>query len=108
MGVKQHLMGLQQIGPDQKRPAVRQLDMGDLQLCALAAEKGMILAPVELERFTGPKSQWNESAAPRRLLLSLPIRSPISGKSRNSAAGPREPERHQIDMQLLERSALFT
>ena len=36
MGIEQHLVGLQKIGPDQKGPAVRQLDVGNLQLGALA------------------------------------------------------------------------
>jgi hypothetical protein len=30
MGVKKHLVGLQQISADHKSPTVRQLDMGDL------------------------------------------------------------------------------
>ncbi len=30
MGIKQHLVGLQQISADHKSPTVRQLDMGDL------------------------------------------------------------------------------
>ena len=38
MGVKQHLVGLQQIGAQQERPAVRQLDVRNLKLCALAAQ----------------------------------------------------------------------
>ena len=33
VGVKQHLVGSQKLGSDQKSLAVRQLDMGDLQLC---------------------------------------------------------------------------
>jgi len=107
VGVKQHLVSLQKRGTNQKRPAVRQLDMGDLQLCPLAAEEGKILTPVELERLPRTKSQRDESAAPRRLLLSLPICSPISGKSRNPTVGPREPEGHKIGMQLLQRPALL-
>ena len=82
MGVKQHLVGLQQIGPDQKGPTVRQLDMGNLQLCALTAEEGIILAPIKLERLARTKSQGNERAAPRRLLLPLPICPPVTGKGR--------------------------
>jgi hypothetical protein len=107
MGVKQHLVGLQQIGTNQKSPAVRQLDMGDLQLCPLAAEDGIILAPIELERLPRAKRQRNESTAPRRLLLSLLIRTPITRKGRNPAVGPRESEGNKISMQLLQRTALL-
>ncbi len=71
------------------------------------AEKGEILAPIKLKCLPRTKSQGDESAAPRRLLLSLPIRSPISGKSRNPTVGPREPEGHKIGMQLLQRPALL-
>ena len=81
--------------------------MGNLQLCPLAAEEGIILAPVELERLARTKSQGNESAAPRRLSLSLPIRPPVTGKGRNPAAGPSEPKRHQIGVQLLQGPALL-
>src|SRR5690606_3184060 len=49
VGIEQHLVGLQRIGPQQKGPAVRQLDMGNLKLRAFAAQNGEILAPVELE-----------------------------------------------------------
>ena len=48
MGVKQHLMGLKQIGPDNKSAAVRQLGVRNLQLSALAPEYRPVLAPVEL------------------------------------------------------------
>ena len=51
MGIKQHLVGLQQIGADHKSAAVRQLDMGDLQLGALTGQNRKTLTPVELERF---------------------------------------------------------
>lgn len=65
MGIEQHLMGLQQIGPDQEGSAVRQLDVGDLQFGALAAEDCIILAPIELERLARPEGQRNEGAAAR-------------------------------------------
>jgi hypothetical protein len=53
MGVEQHLMGLQGIGAQKEGPAVRQLDMGNLELYALAADNRKVLAPVELERLPG-------------------------------------------------------
>ena len=51
MGIEQHLVRLQQIRPDQKDPAVRQLDMGDLQLGAVAAQ----------HRISSRQSNWNAS-----------------------------------------------
>lgn len=107
MGIEQHLMGLQQIRPDQKGPAVRQLDVGDLQLRALTAQDGEILAPVELERLTRAKRQWYEGAAPCRLLLSLPIGPPVTRKSRDPIVGPVKSENHQISMHLLQRPPLL-
>src|SRR6478735_2711450 len=55
MGIEQHLVRLQQVGPDQKSPTVRQLDMCDLQLRALAAYHGIIFTPIELECFAWAK-----------------------------------------------------
>jgi len=49
MGVKQHLVGLQKIGPDDKGEAVRQLEVRHLQFGALAAEDRPVLAPIELK-----------------------------------------------------------
>ena len=92
-------MGLQQIRPDQKGAAVRQLDMGDLQLCALTAQNGEILAPVELEGFPQAKRQGHEGAASCRLLFSLPLDAPVTRKSRDPAVRPGKSENHQIGMQ---------
>ena len=36
MGIKQHLVGLEQVGSKREGPTVGQLDMGDLELGALA------------------------------------------------------------------------
>ena len=49
MGIEQHLMGLQRIGTQAKGPAMRQLDMGDLELHPLATDDRKVLAPVKLE-----------------------------------------------------------
>ena len=63
MSVKQHLMGLQPISPDEEDPAVRQLDMRHLQLGPLAAQNGKVLAPVELKRLARLKDQWHKCSA---------------------------------------------
>ena len=73
MGIKQHLVGLQRIGAQQKGPAVRQLDVRHLQLRALAAQNRKVLAPVELEGVARVKVQWHKGPAPCRLLFTLAI-----------------------------------
>jgi hypothetical protein len=107
VGIEQHLVRLQQIRPDQKGPAVRQLDVGDLQLGALTTQNGKILAPVKLECLARAKRQWHESAAACRLLIPLPIGPPVTRKSRNPVVGPFKAENHQIGMHLLQRTPLF-
>ena len=107
MGVKQHLMGLQWIGPQQKDPAVRQLDMRHLQLGPLAAQNGKVLAPVELESLARLKDQWHKCSAPRCLLLLLPICPPSPGKSCYTTVGTGVTQLHQILMQLLRRPPLL-
>jgi len=54
-------------------PAVRQLDVGHLQLGALAAQDRKVLAPVKLDRLTWAERQRHKGPAPRRLLFALPI-----------------------------------
>lgn len=44
------------IGPQEKDAAVRQLDMGNLELHALASDNRKVLAPIELERLAGAES----------------------------------------------------
>ena len=52
MCIKQHLMGLQQIRADQKRPTVRQLNVGHLQFGTFPINVCPIFAPVELESLS--------------------------------------------------------
>ena len=64
VGVKQHLMGLKKVSPHEESTAVRQLDMGHLQLGALATQDRAIRTPVELERLAWPENQRHKSPAP--------------------------------------------
>jgi hypothetical protein len=107
MSVEQHLVGLQQIRPDQKGPAVRQLDVGNLQLGALTTQDRKILAPVKLECLTRTKRQGHKGAAAYRLLLSLPIVAPVTRKIRDPAVRSGKSENYQIGMQLLQRAPLL-
>ena len=101
------VMGLQQIRPHKKGPTVRQLDMGDLQLGALAAQHSKILAPIELKRLARSKDQRHEGSAPWGLACLLPLRPPVTRKRCNTAIGTGEAQYHQIRMQLLCRSPLL-
>lgn len=51
VGIEQHLKCLQQVRPDQKSPTVRELNVGNLKLRALAAYDGIVFTPIELECF---------------------------------------------------------
>ncbi len=107
MGVEQHLVGLQRVGAQQKGPAVRQLELGDLQLGAFAADHGPVLAPVELEGFAGGEAQRNEGAAaggPGGFMLPL---SPVAGKGGDPVVGTRVAERHQVGVDLPQGAALL-
>ncbi len=57
VGIEQHLVGLQQIGPEQERPAVRELDVGDLELCILPGNR----RPVLLQSNWNASPGWNTS-----------------------------------------------
>jgi hypothetical protein len=57
MGVEQHLMGLEEIGPHEEGTAVAELEVRHLQLGAHAIADRPILAPVKLERLmSAPES----------------------------------------------------
>jgi hypothetical protein len=102
-GVEEHLMRLQQVSSDQKSSTVRQLDVCDLKLRALAAYHGIIFTPIELECFTWAERQRNEYATANRPLLSPPL----TGKRSDPTIGAGKAENHQIRMKLLQRSALL-
>ena len=107
VGIEQHFVGLQRIGAQQKGPAVRQLELGNLQLGAFAADHGPVLAPVELEGFAGGERQRNKGAAaggPGGLMLHLP---PVPGKGGDPVVGTRVAKRHQVGVDLPQVAALL-
>jgi hypothetical protein len=57
VGIEQHLVGLQQVGPEQERLAVRQLDVGELELDVLPA----IAARSSLQSNWKASPGWNTS-----------------------------------------------
>ena len=105
--VEQHLVRLQQIRPQQERPAVRQLDMGDLELRVLPGDRRPVLAPVELEGLPTLKDQRYEGAAAGALLLPLAIGVPFPRERRDPVAGALVAQGDQVRMELLQRSPLL-
>ena len=61
MGIKHHLLRLAWIGPDKWHPAVAEADMGNLDRRGRAIDQDDFVAPVELIRLTGVKTQRNIS-----------------------------------------------
>ena len=100
-------MRLQQIGPHQKCPAVRQLDMRHLQLDPLATDIGPIFAPVELERLAWCEHQRHESSTIRRVMRPLPFAFPLPDEGCNTLVGAVISKLHQIGVHQLCRPALF-
>lgn len=95
VGIEQHLVRLQEIGPHDERAAVAQLRMRHLQFCALI---GPIFRPIELEGFAGVERQGHTCPAARRLQFSLPVITPFPSKCRHPVVGALVAEAHQVSM----------
>ena len=96
VGVKQHLMGLLQIGPQDEGAAVGELEVGDLQLGPLAADDRPVLRPVELEGLAWLERQGHVGAATAGLLLPLPGGLPLARERRHAIVGARVSKADQI------------
>ena len=107
MGVKQHLMGLLRIGPENEGAAIGELEVGDLQLGPLAADDRPIFRPVELKRLARQERQRYENAATAGLLFSLPGGLPVAGEGRHPIIGAVIAQSAQIGVQLLDRPLLL-
>jgi hypothetical protein len=80
VGVEQHLVRLQEIGPDDEGPAVAQLRMRHLQLGALIADDRPVLRPVELEGFPG--SNASGTNVPRPVVCNSLCRSAFHSRAK--------------------------
>ena len=104
--VEQHLMGLERIGPYNECLAVRQLGMRGLQLDALAAQNGPVLAPVELKSLAWLEDRRHERSATAGLLLYLSPSLPGLHKGCDTAVGSIVAQSDQIGVHLLGRALL--
>ena len=107
MGVEQHLVRLQQVGPHVEGPAVAELEVRNLQLGALAAEHGPVLAPVELEGLAGLEDQRHEGAAASGLLGFLALERPVSREGGHAVVGAVVAELHELGVHLLQGAPLL-
>lgn len=107
VGVEQHLVRLQEVGPHRERPTVAELEVGDLQLGALAADDGVLLAPVELKRLARREGQWHEDAAARGLLPPLPVFPPGADEGGDAPVRTVIAEPGQFRVELPGRAFLF-
>jgi hypothetical protein len=107
VGIKQHLVRLQQVGPEQERAAVRELDVGDLELRVLPGDRRPVLAPVELERLPGLEEQRYEGATSCGLLFALTVRPPLPREGRDPAVGAGVAQGDQIRVELLQGPPLL-
>jgi hypothetical protein len=108
MGIEQHLMRLQQIGPHQKGAAVRQLDMRHLQLYPLATDIGPIFAPVELKRLARCEHQRHKGASVRCILRPLPFALPLAHKGRDALVGTVISSLNKLFKHVLRSAAVLT
>lgn len=84
-----------------------ELEVGDLQLGPLAADDGMLLAPIELERLARAKGQRHEDTAAGSLLLALPVVPPGPHKGSDPPVRAIVAEPHQIGVELPRGAFLF-
>ncbi len=116
MGVEQHLVRLERIGPHQKGAAMRQLRVCHLKLDPFAADVVLkarnacatpIFAPIELECLAGLEHQGDKGAASGRLLCAKPVLPPCPSKRRYTTVGSVIAELDQILMYPLTDSAFL-
>ncbi len=87
--VKQHLVGLQQIGAQVERPAVAELEVRHLQLGAHSGNNRPVLTPVKLKGLTWAEGQGHEGATARSLLGHQALLVPKPDEGRDAVVGAR-------------------
>lgn len=103
--VEQHLVSQEQIGAQEERSAVAELELRDLQLGALAIDDSPILAPVELKRFTKGKGEGHKGTATGGSGAFLLFLSPATRERGDKVAGAGEAQRAEVSVNLLQGSA---
>jgi len=108
VGVKQHLMCLQEIGAYNKGSRIAELGMSNLQLHSLTADDSPIFRPIELEGLTRFKAQRHKGPSAYCLLLLVLISAPFPRKGGHTAIGTFIAKGGEVRMQLLYRTFLLT
>ncbi len=72
MGVENHLLGFSRVGDDKTHPAVAEPDMRHLHPRRQAAKQDILMAPIELKRFSRRENQGNEGLRRQKLLFTSP------------------------------------
>nr|WP_043634840.1 hypothetical protein [Desulfovibrio sp. TomC] len=72
VGVENHLLGFSRVGDDKTQPAVAEPDMRHLHPRRQSAEQDVLMAPIELKRFSRRENQGNESLVRQKLLFTSP------------------------------------
>ena len=91
-------MGLQGIGPEYEGPAKGQFGVGNLQLDAMPGNHRPVLAPVELEGFSGLEAQGDKNTSTRCLACLVLFVFPLPDKSGHPSVGSIITQRHKVFM----------
>lgn len=103
MGLEQHFMRLQQIGPDDEGAAVAKLEVGHLPLHADIADDLKILAQVKLERLARGKGQKHEDATSGGLPQPFALLLSGADERRHAVAGTVTAKADEIGLHTLHR-----
>src|SRR3546814_7088128 len=106
MGVEQHRVGLQQIGPNDEGATVAEFEVRYLELGTDPGNDRPVLAPVELERLSRSEGQRHECSSAADLLFATILIAPVPCESRNTAIGTVIAKADKIGMQLFDCSLL--
>ena len=72
VSVENHLLGFSRVGDDKTHPAVAEPDMRHLHPRRQSAKQDVLMAPIELKRFSRRENQGNKSLVRQELLFTSP------------------------------------
>ena len=107
MRIEQHLVALQQIGTQDEGTAVAELEVGNLQFGAGAADDGVVFASIELKGLAGRKLEGHERMTAGSTIGCLLLLTPLACKGGDPVVGTCVTQLHQIPMQLPNGTSLI-